>query len=166
MLVLSQSSRSSNVLTDFKHIILYIFASFKNFMQVAEVIFEHHHHEHHHHFIMNIMNWTNFSDELLDIDSYLAVVLGPKQLSLNWLLPLTTVYAVIFITGLVGNACTCLVIARNPYMQTATNCYLFNLAVADMLTLLCGKCIISFVTYTFLIYFIAITHLYSVLSLL
>lgn len=25
-------------------------------------------------------------------------------------------------------------------MQTATNCYLFNLAIADMLTLLCGEC--------------------------
>ncbi|XP_028969157.1 neuromedin-U receptor 2 [Galendromus occidentalis] len=31
-----------------------------------------------------------------------------------------------------------MVIALNAYMQTATNCYLFNLAIADMLTLLCA----------------------------
>lgn len=96
---------------------------------------------------MNTTNWSNLSDEVLDIENYLAAVLGPKQLPLNWLLPLTSVYGMIFITGLVGNACTCLVIARNPYMQTATNCYLFNLAVADMLTLLCGK----YVAYVYII---------------
>lgn len=88
---------------------------------------------------MNSSNWSNITEEYIDIESFLAAVLGPKQLSLNWLLPLTSVYTVIFLTGLVGNACTCIVIARNPYMQTATNCYLFNLAVADMLTLVCGK---------------------------
>ncbi|XP_076332425.1 neuromedin-U receptor 2-like [Tachypleus tridentatus] len=71
------------------------------------------------------------------IEDYIASVLGPKRLTLRWLIPLTTIYAVIFLTGMVGNTCTCLVIARNQYMQTATNCYLFNLAVADMLTLLC-----------------------------
>ncbi|XP_022244947.1 neuromedin-U receptor 2-like [Limulus polyphemus] len=72
------------------------------------------------------------------VEDYIASVLGPKRLTLRWLIPLTSVYAVIFLTGVVGNACTCLVIARNQYMQTGTNCYLFNLAVADMLTLLCA----------------------------
>ncbi|XP_013772711.1 neuromedin-U receptor 2-like [Limulus polyphemus] len=72
------------------------------------------------------------------IEDFIASVLGPKRLTLRWLIPLTTIYAVIFLTGIVGNTCTCLVIARNQYMQTATNCYLFNLAIADMLTLLCA----------------------------
>ncbi|GFT00953.1 uncharacterized protein NPIL_491961 [Nephila pilipes] len=93
--------------------------------------------------MMNLTNWANYTDDMGDIDDYLAVVLGPKRLPLNWLLPLTTVYAVIFATGLIGNTCTCLVIASNPYMQTATNCYLFNLAVADMLTLICETSIAS-----------------------
>ncbi|XP_013777385.1 neuropeptides capa receptor-like [Limulus polyphemus] len=71
-----------------------------------------------------------------DVETYISQHLGPKRLPLNWLIPLTTVYVVIFLSGMIGNTCTCLVISRNQYMQTATNCYLFNLAVADMLTLL------------------------------
>ena len=74
-----------------------------------------------------------------DIDDFLLQSLGPRRLPLNWLIPLTVVYSIIFLTGIVGNICTCLVIARNQYMQTATNCYLFNLAIADMMTLLFGK---------------------------
>ncbi|XP_054709125.1 neuromedin-U receptor 2-like [Uloborus diversus] len=72
----------------------------------------------------------------LDIETILLNNLGPKRSPLNWLIPLTVVYSIIFLTGIVGNVCTCLVIARNQYMQTATNCYLFNLAIADMMTLL------------------------------
>lgn len=79
-----------------------------------------------------------------DIDDFLLQSLGPKRLPLNWLIPLTVVYSIIFLTGIVGNICTCLVIARNQYMQTATNCYLFNLAIADMMTLLFGKCMFRF----------------------
>ncbi|XP_013786452.1 neuropeptides capa receptor-like isoform X1 [Limulus polyphemus] len=71
-----------------------------------------------------------------DVETFIIQRLGPKRLPLNWLIPLTSVYWVIFLTGIIGNACTCLVISRNQYMQTATNCYLFNLAVADMLTLI------------------------------
>ncbi|XP_022695314.1 pyrokinin-1 receptor-like isoform X1 [Varroa jacobsoni] len=77
-----------------------------------------------------------------DIDAYLFTVLGPRALPLAWLIPLTAIYTFIFITGIVGNVCTCMVIALNTYMQTATNCYLFNLAIADMLTLLCGYCLL------------------------
>lgn len=38
--------------------------------------------------------------------------------------------------GVLGNLATCIVILRNEYMRTTTNIYLFNLAVADLLTLL------------------------------
>ncbi|KAH9392547.1 G-protein coupled receptor, partial [Tyrophagus putrescentiae] len=37
-----------------------------------------------------------------------------------------------------GNICTCIVIARNKYMHTATNYYLFSLAVSDLLLLVLG----------------------------
>ena len=40
------------------------------------------------------------------------------------------------VLGLIGNLATCLVITRNEYMRTTTNIYLFNLAVADLATLL------------------------------
>jgi hypothetical protein len=51
---------------------------------------------------------------------------------------LMLVYVIIFITGVIGNVITCVVIARNSYMQTATNYYLFSLAISDLLTLFFG----------------------------
>lgn len=36
-------------------------------------------------------------------------------------------------TGVIGNVTTCVVIAGNSYMHTATNYYLFSLAISDML---------------------------------
>lgn len=56
---------------------------------------------------------------------------------------LLSVYGLIFISGTVGNICTCIVIVRNSYMQTATNYYLFSLAISDVLILILGK---NFVT--------------------
>jgi hypothetical protein len=47
-------------------------------------------------------------------------------------------YVVILLTGLVGNVSTCVVIARNKHMHTATNYYLFSLAVSDLLLLVSG----------------------------
>lgn len=51
-------------------------------------------------------------------------------------IPFTLVYTVIFITGVVGNISTCIVIAKNKIMHTATNYYLFSLAVSDLLLLI------------------------------
>jgi len=42
-------------------------------------------------------------------------------------------------TGVVGNVTTCVVIARNSYMHTATNYYLFSLAISDTLSLVLGE---------------------------
>ena len=68
----------------------------------------------------------------------LTQLLGPRRDALYKVIPMTVVYCVIFVTGVIGNVCTCLVIARTKYMQTVTNYYLFNLAVADLLVLLLG----------------------------
>jgi len=57
---------------------------------------------------------------------------------LNIVVPLTVVYTIIFITGVVGNVSTCVVIARNKHMHTATNYYLFSLAISDILLLVSG----------------------------
>lgn len=54
---------------------------------------------------------------------------------LGILIPITVIYAIIFILGWVGNIITCIVISRNKSMHTATNFYLFNLAISDMLLL-------------------------------
>lgn len=65
--------------------------------------------------------------------------------SLSIILPITLCYIVIFITGVLGNVITCIVIAKNKTMHTATNYYLFNLAVSDFFVLMFGeyvKCVI------------------------
>jgi hypothetical protein len=53
--------------------------------------------------------------------------------------PITVLYVVIFIVGILGNMITCAVITTNRTMHTATNYYLFNLAVSDSLILLFGE---------------------------
>jgi hypothetical protein len=58
--------------------------------------------------------------------------------SLYVVLPITVIYVVIFFTGMIGNIATCVVIARNRSMHTATNYYLFSLAVSDLLLLISG----------------------------
>lgn len=54
-------------------------------------------------------------------------------------IPVTICYALIFVAGILGNVITCAVISRNKSMHTATNYYLFNLAVSDLLLLLSGE---------------------------
>ena len=51
---------------------------------------------------------------------------------------LTVIYCIILISGIIGNVCTCMVIYKNQYMRTATNYYLFSLAISDVLTLILG----------------------------
>ena len=80
------------------------------------------------------------------MEADLASLLGPKHPEFYKLIPVTVIYCLIFVTGIVGNVCTCIVIARNHYMQTATNYYLFNLAIADLLVLVLG---LPMETYTF-----------------
>ncbi|XP_011161787.2 pyrokinin-1 receptor isoform X1 [Solenopsis invicta] len=63
---------------------------------------------------------------------------GPYRDSLYVVIPVTIIYAAIFITGIVGNVTTCIVIARNKSMHTATNYYLFSLAISDLLLLVSG----------------------------
>lgn len=58
---------------------------------------------------------------------------------LSVILPITICYIFIFVAGVLGNVITCLVIAKNKTMHTATNYYLFNLAVSDFLVLVFGE---------------------------
>lgn len=68
----------------------------------------------------------------------LELFLGPRRQDISTAVPMTVVYALIFVTGLIGNVATCVVIARNHYMHTTTNYCLFNLAISDLLMLLLG----------------------------
>lgn len=73
------------------------------------------------------------------LENYLLRMRGPKHLSLNIVLPITIIYVFIFVTGVIGNIAVCVVIVRNNFMHTATNYYLFSLAVSDLTLLLLGK---------------------------
>ena len=62
-----------------------------------------------------------------------------SQVPLFVLAPMTAIYVTLFLTGVVGNVAVCVVIIRNRSMHTATNYYLFSLAVSDLVILLLGE---------------------------
>ena len=76
---------------------------------------------------------------MTDVEAFLEQNLGRRYRSLTESVVLVSVYCIIFLTGIAGNVCTCIVIVRNKRMHTATNYYLFSLAVSDLLTLLLGQ---------------------------
>lgn len=75
----------------------------------------------------------------LTTEELLLQKLGEKSQDLLSAVFLLTIYGLVFISGTVGNVCTCIVIVRNNYMRTTTNFYLFSLAVSDVIILLLGK---------------------------
>ncbi|XP_063705793.1 pyrokinin-1 receptor-like [Culicoides brevitarsis] len=62
----------------------------------------------------------------------------PQADPLSVVIPITIFYAFIFVAGILGNVMTCVIIFKNKHMHTATNYYLFNLAVSDFLLLVLG----------------------------
>lgn len=90
----------------------------------------------------NGSGFLNGSDSDFDEFGYLESHLGPRYLNTPVLAVLSSVYVAIFLSGTVGNVCTCIVIARNRHMHTATNYYLFSLSVSDLATLFLGMSLI------------------------
>lgn len=74
------------------------------------------------------------AENVWENDDYLM----PKRDPLYIVVPMTIMYSVIFVTGVIGNSITCMVIAKHKYMHTATNYYLFSLAVSDLILLVSG----------------------------
>lgn len=83
--------------------------------------------------------WRDWDLSNLTETEYLNKVLGPRYLPLRLVIPLTIAYLLIFVAGVFGNIVTCTVIVRNASMQTATNYYLFSLAISDLTLLMLGK---------------------------
>lgn len=50
----------------------------------------------------------------------------PQRDPLSIAIPMTCIYMLILLSGLIGNISTCVVIAKTNYMHTATNYYLFR----------------------------------------
>lgn len=74
----------------------------------------------------------NFIVNLAQIDA------EPETDPISVIILITIFYAFIFIVGILGNVMTCVIIYKNKHMHTATNYYLFNLAVSDFLLLVTG----------------------------
>ncbi|XP_070501225.1 neuropeptides capa receptor [Chironomus tepperi] len=72
------------------------------------------------------------------VDDYLSFHLGAKQMPLETAIWVTILYVGVFVTGVFGNLIVCVVIVKNASMHTATNYYLFSLAVSDLLFLMMG----------------------------
>ena len=90
-------------------------------------------------FSLNASTNSSLNNMTSDEKSLIEQYLGSRYMDLWTLAVLNTIYIALFISGLFGNTCTCIVIARNRYMHTATNCYLFSLAISDVLILILGK---------------------------
>ncbi|XP_013772714.1 neuropeptides capa receptor-like [Limulus polyphemus] len=81
----------------------------------------------------NISSFSNLTEK-----QYLEVRMGPQQISSVIIIPITIVYVLIFVSGIIGNIVVCLAITRNSHFQTPTNYYLFSLAISDLLILIFG----------------------------
>lgn len=94
---------------------------------------------------IKVLDNTSSKGNLTDAEIFDFVIqhLGNKQEDTFSASILTCVYIVIFISGIFGNTSTCLVIKRNRHMHTTTNLYLVNLAFADLLIVILGKCSMS-----------------------
>ncbi|CAD7082421.1 unnamed protein product [Hermetia illucens] len=72
------------------------------------------------------------------VEEFLIYARGPQTLPLFVASLVTILFVGIFVTGVVGNVIVCVVIVRHSTMHTATNYYLFSLAVSDLMFLLMG----------------------------
>lgn len=84
---------------------------------------------------MRYQNYSNMSGSIISSSLDDDII---RRHPLYVVLPMTVIYVVIFFTGVIGNISTCVVIARNKSMHTATNYYLFSLSVSDLLLLVSG----------------------------
>lgn len=93
--------------------------------------------------LMNITRMESLNHTYItttELPSYidLPAYYGSKRDPLYVVIPITFIYMLIFATGVVGNISTCIVISKNRSMHTATNYYLFSLAISDFLLLVAG----------------------------
>lgn len=84
---------------------------------------------------MDVLNTTNATN---NATLSLPPNNEPPQDPMYIVVPIIIIYIIIFLTGTIGNVSTCVVIAKNKIMHTATNYYLFSLAISDLLLLITG----------------------------
>lgn len=98
--------------------------------------------------LKNLSHFINISDDDL-YNLFPKTETKPQRDALFLVIIITIFYIFIFIAGLIGNLITCIVISKNKFMHTATNYYLFNLAISDMILLISGKLNFSYFVVSF-----------------
>lgn len=81
---------------------------------------------------------VQYNENDINVDNITDLLFGPKRDPYYIVIPITIIYMIIFITGIIGNISTCIVIYKNKSMHTATNYYLFSLAISDFFLLVSG----------------------------
>ncbi len=84
-------------------------------------------------------NCSNITYSDPNVTAYVYQYLGARCVTNSVAIPTIIVYCLILVLGVFGNTCTCLVVAKNKSMQTATNFYIVSLSVSDMILLVLGK---------------------------
>ncbi|XP_055377536.1 pyrokinin-1 receptor-like [Condylostylus longicornis] len=84
--------------------------------------------------IINVSSLSNISNNIIEFPS--PTIIDSKGLVVN--IFMTIIYSTILLSGIIGNIITCIVIKRHRSMHTATNYYLFSLAISDFLLLISG----------------------------
>ncbi len=82
---------------------------------------------------------TAYDNPDVDINQFISDQLGPRCQDVSVVMTTMVIYSLILLLGLVGNILTCVVIAKDSCMRTATNYYLFSLAVSDLCSLVLGE---------------------------
>ena len=80
----------------------------------------------------NESNETTIFEDSQDDGGYVSYYERPE----TFIVPV--VFGVIFLVGVVGNACLIWILLRNKDMRSVPNTYIFNLAVGDLLVLICS----------------------------
>jgi len=77
--------------------------------------------------ISNCSNYYCVSDaEYID-----KVILYISPSAFEW--TIVTLYAVVFVVGIIGNCLVCFVVYKNCNMRTTTNLFIVNLSIADIM---------------------------------
>jgi len=89
--------------------------------------------------ILKTVYLKNVTESLTAEEFLPLIMMGPSRVSIDLLIPITLVYCLLIFSGVIGNAITCFVIILNDASKhTATNCYLFSMAISDFIFILLG----------------------------
>ena len=83
------------------------------------------------------LTWEMLPQKFKEI--YIDYHQGDTVLNYEAQVGLTLFYVVLILLGLPGNLMTCIIIWCNSNIITPTNCFLLNLAIVDIITLITGK---------------------------